>query len=67
MNAILKFIGKYTIALVIAALLTALTVLFLGAVNLYFVGTIPVTYTIIATVVTFLLYSFTTCFIAYLY
>jgi len=63
----MKLIIRLIIALFLAVILTALTILSLGYINWIFVGEIPVNYTIIATVVTFLLYAAVTCFIAYLH
>ena len=62
----MRLILKYLLALLASAIFTTLTMLFVGVVNFVFVGEIPVNLTIIATFITFLLYSFVTCLIAYL-
>lgn len=63
----MKLIIRLILAIFLAIILTGLTILSVGYINWIFVGEIPVTYTIIATVVTFLLYASVTCFIAYLF
>lgn len=62
----MRLILKYFIALLVAAVFTGITILFVAAVNVMFVGTIPFYGAIIATITTFILYSFVTLLIAYL-
>ena len=62
----MKLLIKYIIALLVAAILTVLTILIIGYINYVFTGEIPIDGTIIATIITFALYSFVTGFIAYL-
>ena len=60
----LKF--RLVIALVLSTILTIVTVLFVGYVNYFYTSEIPMTFAIIGTIITFILYSFVTCLIAYL-
>ena len=62
----MKFFLRYTIAIIVSAILTGLTILSLGVINYVFVGEIPIDGTILATIITFGLYTLVTCLIAYL-
>ena len=62
----MKLLFKYIIALLVAAILTGLTILIIGYINYVFTGEIPISGAIIATIITFALYSLVTGFIAYL-
>lgn len=62
----MKFFLRYLFAIIVSTILTALTILSLGVINYIFVGEIPMDGTILATIITFALYSLVTCLIAYL-
>ena len=61
-----KFLLRNIIAIIVSAILTGLTILSLGVINYVFVGEIPIDGTILATIITFGLYTLVTCLIAYL-
>ena len=62
----MKLLFKYLIAVLVAAILTGFTILIIAYINYIFTGELPIDGAIIATIITFALYSFVTCFIAYL-